>query len=62
MVAIGNRLLEVTLTLVALLTAGVVMFIFDIVASLLAGIMAGAAMFVVLLLVLVILPRIARAT
>lgn len=61
MVAIGNRLLEVTLSLVALLTGGVVMFIFDIVAGLTAGIVAGTAMFIVLAVVLVLLPRAARA-
>ncbi|GAA3877800.1 DUF6328 family protein [Leifsonia kafniensis] len=60
MVMVGNRLLKVTLLLVALLTAGVVLFIFDVVAGLLAGIIAGTAIFVLLVVVLVVLPRSAR--
>lgn len=60
-VAIGHRLLSATVTLVALLAAGVVLFIFEVVVGLVAGIVAGAAIFVVLVLVLVVLPRSARA-
>ncbi|WP_104131341.1 MULTISPECIES: DUF6328 family protein [unclassified Cryobacterium] len=60
MVAIGNRLLKITLVVVALLTGGVVMFIFDVVGGILTGIVAGAAVFVLLALVLVVLPWSAR--
>lgn len=59
-VVIGDRLLRVTLLLVALLTGGVVMFIFDVVTSLLAGIIVGTVIFALLLFVLVVLPRSAR--
>ncbi|MGO4103943.1 DUF6328 family protein [Leifsonia sp. YAF41] len=59
-VVIGDRLLRVTLLLVALLTGGVVMFIFDVVTSLLAGIIVGTVIFALLIFVLVVLPRSAR--
>jgi hypothetical protein len=60
MVSVGNGLLKATLTLVALLAGGVVMFIFDVAVNLLAGIIAGAMTLLLLLLVLVVLPRSVR--
>ncbi|MGO4104659.1 DUF6328 family protein [Leifsonia sp. YAF41] len=59
-VEIGNRLLDATLVLVALLTGGVVLFIFDVVAGLFAGVIAGTVIVVLLAFVLVVLPRSAR--
>lgn len=56
MVSIGNVLLKAGLVIVALLTAGVVMFIFDVVMGTVAGVTAGVAVFVLLALVLVVLP------
>jgi hypothetical protein len=56
-VAIANGLLRATLTLVALLTSGVVFFIFDVTLSRTAGLVAGSAMLLVLALLLVVFPR-----
>jgi Family of unknown function (DUF6328) len=60
MVQVGDRLLLVTLTLVALLTGGVVFFVVTFVASLVAGIIAAVLIFAVLLVFLVILPSAVR--
>ncbi|MCU1550580.1 MAG: sodium:proton antiporter [Glaciihabitans sp.] len=56
-VAIGNSLLLINLLLVSLLTGGVALFIVDVVLNMTAGAIAGAAMFVLLALLLVVLPR-----
>ena len=61
MVRIGNVLLVVDLLLVSLLTSGVVLFILSAVVDPAAGIVAGASIFVVLLVLLVVLPYSARA-
>ncbi|MFF1635364.1 DUF6328 family protein [Leifsonia sp. NPDC058248] len=56
-VTIADRLLRATLTLVALLTSGVVFFIFDVTLGRPAGLIAGSAMLVLLVLLLVVFPR-----
>lgn len=60
-VTIANGLLEATLAVVAILTAGVVMFIVDFVVGRPAGITVGVVTLVFLGAVLVILPRLARS-
>jgi hypothetical protein len=60
MVTIGNRLLDTNLVLVAVLTGGVVLFIFDFVTGWVAGVIAGALVVLLLLFVLVLLPRSVR--
>lgn len=52
----GNRMLVIALTLVALLTSGVVFFLFDVVASLAAGIIAGVAVGLAMLMWLLVYP------
>lgn len=59
-VEIGHRLLMMTIGLVALLAAGVVFFIFEVVVGLVAGIVAGCMIFVILVTVLLVIPRTAR--
>lgn len=56
-VSVASRLLDANLVLVALLTGGVVLFIFTFVLDVGAGIVAGAAVFLVLLILLVVIPR-----
>ena len=56
-VVIGNRLLKATLVVVAVLTAGVVLFILDVVVGRGAGIIAGAATLVFLGIMLALMPR-----
>lgn len=56
MVTIGNRLLMSDIVLVAVLTGGVAFFILDVVVGLLAGVVAGAAMVLLLAALLVYLP------
>ena len=60
MVRVADRLLLVTLTLVSLLTGGVVFFVVTFVASLVAGITGAILIFAVLLVFLVILPSAVR--
>jgi hypothetical protein len=48
MVIIGNRILRATLIAVGALVVGVVLFIFDVVVGSVAGVIAGAAAFVVI--------------
>jgi hypothetical protein len=60
MVAVASALLITNLFLVALLTGGVVVLIVSFALDLSAGLSAGAAIFVVLALLLVVLPSIAR--
>ena len=55
-VSIANRLLRITIGLVALLTSGVVFFVFDVTLGLVAAIVAGAGILVVLALLLLVFP------
>lgn len=55
-VAIANRLLRINLALVALLTSGVVFFVFDVTLGLTAAIVAGAGILLVLALLLLVFP------
>jgi hypothetical protein len=57
-VAIADRMLKVTLALVALLTSGVVFFIFDVTLGLTAAIATGVGILVALVLLLVFFPAI----
>jgi Family of unknown function (DUF6328) len=59
-VAIGNTLLVVDLVLVSLLTGGVALFILDVVAGIAVGVISGAAMFVLLIGLLIVLPQTAK--
>jgi hypothetical protein len=52
----GNRLLVVALSLVAALTSGVVFFLFDVVVSLTAGVIAGIAAAVAMVMWLLVYP------
>jgi hypothetical protein len=56
-VSIASRLLDIDLVLVSLLTGGVVLFIFTFVLNVGAGIVAGALVFVLLAILLVVIPR-----
>ena len=62
MVAIGSRLLIATLWVVSVLAAGVVLFIFDVVLNLWAGIIAGLVIGAILVVALIVLPESARRT
>ena len=55
-VSIANRLLRITLALVALLTSGVVFFVFDVTLGRVPAIVAGCAVLLVLILLLVVFP------
>ena len=57
----GSRLLSITVAVVGILAAGVVLLIFDVVFGRPAGLIAGAAAAVALIVLLVILPRSIRA-
>jgi Family of unknown function (DUF6328) len=59
-VTIGNVLLVIDLVFVSLLTGGVALFILDVVAGLTVGVLCGAAMFVLLVGLLIVLPQIAK--
>jgi Family of unknown function (DUF6328) len=59
-VAIGNVLLVVDLLLVSLLTGGVALFILDVAAGITVGLFCGAAMFVLLIGLLIVLPQTAK--
>lgn len=56
-VAIANGILKVTLAVIAVLTAGVVLFILDVVVGRVAGLVAGVGAGVFLGLVLILIPR-----
>ncbi|WP_223693145.1 DUF6328 family protein [Leifsonia poae] len=56
-VSIANRLLRATLVLVAMLTAGVVFFVFDVTVNRAAAFIAGVAVVLVLVVLLVVFPR-----
>lgn len=62
MVAIGSRLLVATLWVVSVLAAGVVLFIFEVVLNLWAGIIAGLVIGAILVVALIVLPESARRT
>jgi hypothetical protein len=55
-VSIANRLLRITIALVALLTSGVVFFVFDVTLGLPAALVAGAGILVILVLLLLVFP------
>jgi hypothetical protein len=55
-VAIANQLLRFTLWLVALLTSGVVFFVFDVTIGAVPALVAGIGLFAVLILLLVVFP------
>jgi hypothetical protein len=57
-VVLGNRLLRVTVTVVGILSAGVVLLIFDVVFGRTAGLIAGSAAVVVLVVLLLAVPRV----
>lgn len=59
-VALANRLLSIGAWVVAILTAGVVLFIFDFVFGLTAGVVAGLITLVAAILLLAALPRAAH--
>lgn len=62
MVAIGSRLLVATLWVVSVLAASVVLFIFDVVLNLWAGVVAGLVIGVILIVTLIVMPESARRT
>jgi hypothetical protein len=62
MVAIGSRLLVATLWVVSVLAASVVLFIFDVVLNLWAGVIAGLVIGVILIVTLIVMPESARRT
>ncbi|WP_426625888.1 DUF6328 family protein [Leifsonia sp. McL0607] len=55
-VSIANRLLRITIGLVAVLTSGVVFFVFDVTLGLVAALVAAAGILVVLVLLLLVFP------
>jgi hypothetical protein len=55
-VSIANRLLRLTIGLVALLTSGVVFFVFDVTLGIVAAVIAGAGILLVLVLLLLVFP------
>jgi hypothetical protein len=61
-VIIGNRLLKATLAAVSVLTAGVVLFVLDVVVGRAAGVVAGAAAFVLLGIMLALMPRLVASS
>ena len=60
-VARANRILSTSVWIVAVLTGGVLLFIFDFVFGLLAGILGGVLAFVVIVWLLFVIPRNVRA-
>jgi hypothetical protein len=61
-VAIANSVLKATLVVISVLTAGVVLFILDVVVGRAAGIIAGVATIVFLGILLAVMPRWARSS
>lgn len=55
-VSIADRMLRITLALVALLTSGVVFFVFDVTLGLAAALIAGSGIVAVLVLLLLVFP------
>jgi len=59
-VGLANRLLQAALFVLGLVLTGTVLFIFDIVVGLLAGVIAGAVTIVTLLTIWLVLPAVLR--
>jgi hypothetical protein len=57
----GSRLLTITITVVGILSAGVVLLIFDVVFGRMAGLIAGAVAVVIVVVLLMVVPRSVRA-
>ena len=57
----GSRLLTITITVVGILSAGVVLLIFDVVFGRMPGVVAGVVAGAILVVLLVLLPRRVRA-
>ena len=57
----GSRLLSITVTVVGILSAGVVLLIFDVVFGRMAGVIAGVVALVIVLVLLVVVPRSVRS-
>jgi hypothetical protein len=60
-VGLGNRLLRTTVIVVGILSAGVVLLIFDVVFGRMPGLIAGALAVVVLVILLLVVPRTVRS-
>lgn len=60
-VRVGSRLLAATVAVVGVLSAGVVLFIFDVVFGRVPGLIAGVAAAVVLVILLIVIPRSVRS-
>ena len=60
-VRMGSRLLAITVAVVGILSAGVVLLIFDVVFGRVPGLIAGAAAVAVLAVLLVVVPRSVRS-
>lgn len=61
-VRIGNRLLKTTLAAVSILTAGVVLFVLDVVVGRAAGLIAGTATILFLGFMLALMPRLVASS
>ena len=56
----GSRLLAITITVVGILSAGVVLLIFDVVFGRMAGVIAGAVALIFVVALLMVIPRAVR--
>ncbi len=61
-VAVTNRVLQVTLLVLAVVITGTILFIFDVVAGRLVGVIAGAVAAVTLLVVWTVLPSVVKTS
>ena len=57
----GSRLLAITITVVGILSAGVVLLIFDVVFGRMAGVIAGVVALVIVAVLLIVIPRAVRS-
>ena len=57
----GSRLLAITITVVGVLSAGVVLLIFDVVFGRMAGVIAGAVALIFVVVLLMVIPRAVRS-
>ena len=57
----GSRLLAITITVVGILSAGVVLLIFDVVFGRMAGVIAGAVALIFVVVLLMVIPRAVRS-
>jgi hypothetical protein len=57
----GSRLLAITITVVGILSAGVVLLIFDVVFGRMAGVVAGAVALIFVVVLLMVIPRAVRS-